>query len=162
QKKETGWSLEGQRFLLRLETRGVDAGLDEVLALSALREGDRVVLFPRTATDKRLPPEQRTDNTPTPKQMLYGARDDIRRAVGAQARVLEGLRVLDDFEPSKRDYIGGHTTDPVLLVQGPPGTGKSYSTAFAILARMQGAMAAGQEFRVLLSCKTHAATDVLL
>ena len=50
----------------------------------------------------------------------------------------------------------------MLLVQGPPRTGKSYSTAFALLARMQGAMAAGREFRALLSCKTHAATDVLL
>ncbi len=47
-------------------------------------------------------------------------------------------------------------------MQGPPGTGKSYSTAFALFARLQGAMAAGQDFRAFLSCKTHAATDVLL
>jgi hypothetical protein len=47
-------------------------------------------------------------------------------------------------------------------VQGPPGTGKSYSTAFAIFARMQGAMASERPFRVFISCKTHAATDVLL
>ncbi|HEY0069905.1 MAG TPA: ATP-binding protein [Chloroflexia bacterium] len=51
---------------------------------------------------------------------------------------------------------------PVLLVQGPPGTGKSYSTAFAVFARMQGAMADERDFRVFVSCKTHAATDVLL
>ena len=46
--------------------------------------------------------------------------------------------------------------------RGRPGTGKSYSTAFAVFARLQGAMAAGQDFRVFVSCKTHAATDVLL
>lgn len=89
-------------------------------------------------------------------------------AAQGQARFLEGLQALDaagalhDFEPSKQAYIGGHGADPVLLVQGPPGTGKSYSTAFAVLARVQGAAAAGLGFRVLLSCKTHSATDVLL
>jgi superfamily I DNA and/or RNA helicase len=63
---------------------------------------------------------------------------------------------------SKQDYIAQHGTTPTLLVQGPPGTGKSYSTAFALLARLQGAMAAGLNYRAYLSCKTHAATDVLL
>ena len=48
---------------------------------------------------------------------------------------------LHDFEPSKREFIGGHGRTPVLLVQGPPGTGKSYCTAFALFARLQGAMA---------------------
>ena len=42
----------------------------------------------------------------------------------------------------KRAFIGGHAKTPVLLVQGPPGTGKSYSTAFAVFARLQGAMQA--------------------
>ncbi len=89
-------------------------------------------------------------------------------AEAGQARFLQGLEafhaagLLHDFEPSKRDYIGGHGAAPLLLVQGPPGTGKSYSTAFAVFARLQGAMAAGQDYRVFLSCKTHAATDVLL
>ena len=85
-----------------------------------------------------------------------------------QARFLAGLDALHDagalheFEPSKRDLIGGHGDAPTLLVQGPPGTGKSYTAAFAVLARVQGAMAADRDFRVLLTCKTHAATDVLL
>ncbi len=70
--------------------------------------------------------------------------------------------VLHGFEPSKRDFIGGHGSAPMLLVQGPPGTGKSYSTAFALFARIQGAMAAGMDFAHFVSCKTHAATDVLL
>jgi hypothetical protein len=69
---------------------------------------------------------------------------------------------LHDFEASKREFIGGHGTTPVLLVQGPPGTGKSYSTAFAIFARLQEAMRAKRSFRVFVSCKTHKATDVLL
>jgi predicted RecB family nuclease len=88
--------------------------------------------------------------------------------IDGQERFLRGLTALfetgalHDFEPSKRAFIGDHAIDPVLLVQGPPGTGKSYSTAYALLARLQGAMAAGQPFRILVSCKTHAAIDVLL
>jgi predicted RecB family nuclease len=89
--------------------------------------------------------------------------------VAGQARFLAGLDALREagamtlgFEPSKRDYIGNHAGTALLLVQGPPGTGKSFSTAYAVLARIQGAMAAGADFRVLLSCKTHAATDILL
>jgi hypothetical protein len=70
--------------------------------------------------------------------------------------------LMHGFEPGKRDFIGGHATTPVLMVQGPPGTGKSYSTAFAVFARIQGAMRATRDYRVFLSCKTHAATDVLL
>jgi hypothetical protein len=69
---------------------------------------------------------------------------------------------LPPLEPGKQEYIGGHGETPVLLVQGPPGTGKSYTTAFAVLARLQGAMTAGQDCRVFLTCKTHHATDVLL
>src|SRR6185369_10184076 len=69
---------------------------------------------------------------------------------------------LHDFEASKREFIGQHARTPVLLVQGPPGTGKSYSTAFAVFARLQGAMKEKRPCRVFLSCKTHAATDVLL
>jgi hypothetical protein len=89
-------------------------------------------------------------------------------AVEAQARFQEGLDRLHEigplhgFEESKRQYIGRHGEAPILLVQGPPGTGKSYSTAFALFARMQGALAAGRPFRAVLSCKTHAAIDVLL
>ena len=58
-----------------------------------------------------------------------------------QARFLAGLDAfhaaghLHDFEPAKRENIGGHGRTPVLVVQGPPGTGKSYSTAFAVFAR---------------------------
>jgi hypothetical protein len=70
--------------------------------------------------------------------------------------------LLHDFEASKREFIGSHAKTPVLLVQGPPGTGKSLSSAFAVFARLQGAMKEGRPYRVLLSCKTHAATDVLL
>ena len=66
------------------------------------------------------------------------------------------------FESSKAAFIGGHGDEPLLLVQGPPGTGKSFTTAFAVLARLQGAMAAGMPYRVLVGAKTHAATDVLL
>ena len=109
---------------------------------------------------------------------LYGRLADPESAPGSafrpdaalqgQRRFLDGLRelhargALHDFEDSKEDYIGSHGADPVLLVQGPPGTGKSYSTAYAVFARLQGLLCAGQEGRVLLSCKTHKAIDVLI
>jgi hypothetical protein len=89
-------------------------------------------------------------------------------AAAAQQRFLAGLDalhavgLLHTFDAHQRDYIAGHGDAPTLLVQGPPGTGKSYVTAFALLARVQGALAAGREYRVLVSCKTHAATNVLL
>ena len=89
-------------------------------------------------------------------------------AIAAQRRFAEGLDalnaagVLHAFDENQRAYIAASGDAPTLLVQGPPGTGKSYSTAFALLARLQGALAAGQPFRALLTCKTHAATDVLL
>jgi DNA polymerase III delta prime subunit len=253
-RERTRWSQEGLRLRLRLDTAGLDCGLDEALRLSTLKDDARVVLCPRTDTDSRLPPEERTPYTPTPKQMLYAARADIERidaeqgwvevvlrasyggkgtrgfafpssgarpledgrlytldpdpndwygywgakvveglvrgepnalyqrlaapdearaaqpaaAAEGQARFLRGLNAMDaagalhPFEPGKREYIGEHGDAPTLLVQGPPGTGKSYTTAWAVLARLQGAMAAGVPCRALLSCKTHAATDVLL
>ena len=88
--------------------------------------------------------------------------------VAGQRRFLDGLDALHtigflhDFEQSKREFIGEYGATHLMLVQGPPGTGKSYSTAFAIFARIQGAMATNTPYRVFLSCKTHAATDVLL
>lgn len=86
----------------------------------------------------------------------------------AQQRFLDGLTELANagrfhvFEPSKVEYVSRHGGAPILLVQGPPGTGKSFTTAFALLARIQGAMAADIDFRVLVSCHTHAAIDVLM
>jgi hypothetical protein len=273
QKAASEFSQVGTRYRLRLETDGTDTGLDEVLGLSNLREGEMVILYPRLTYDERLPKEQRTPQTPTPKQVLYGPRvrierilverdrsgratqafvevewqeqiggdwsqgfvfgsasedrplvpgklytldtdindingywskvvtTELSRAVDAgnpaastlysrlvdnqtedqahsvewdeaaaegQSRFYKGLEALHAtgemprFEASKQEYISAHGDDPVLLVQGPPGTGKSYSTAFAIFSRLQGAIAAGREFRVFISCKTHAAIDVLL
>jgi hypothetical protein len=269
QKAECDWKQEGMRVRLRLETEGLDCGLEEALALMTLEPGARFVVNPRLTWDERLPVEERVLFTPTPKQMLYGTRASLVRleverdaegkavsgwaevefqgsrggawsrgfAFGSMdrplaeggvysldpcpnswygfwcARVTEGLCALQEgkgggrntlyervtggapdarldlwtgeaeegqarfmagldalreagalhgFEAAKREYIGCHGDAPILLVQGPPGTGKSYSTAFALFARMQGAMAAGREFRALVSCKTHAATDVLL
>jgi len=89
-------------------------------------------------------------------------------AAEGQARFLAGLDALGargrlhGFEPAKREFIARHGGEATLLVQGPPGTGKSYTTAFALLARLQGAMAAGLDHRIILCCKTHAAVDVLL
>jgi len=253
------WSPKGLRLRLRVETVGVDCDLHEALLLSALRDGEQLVLSPRWTVDERLPEAERREFTPTPKQMLYGQRAGLLRLVAAKkdaagrvteafaevelresrggdatkpfvfpafdrplvdgrlytldlcpnewyaywcAKVVEGLcagspnalydrlvqppppgdgagsdgqraflagldafraaGLMHDFEPGKREFIGGHAATPVLAVQGPPGTGKSYSTAFAVFARIQGAMAERRPCRAFLSCKTHAATDVLL
>ena len=86
----------------------------------------------------------------------------VRRRSSLGLDAFRDAGLLHDFEDSKREFIGRHATTPVLLVQGPPGTGKSYCTAFAVFARLQGAMQEKGPYRVFLSCKTHAATDVLL
>ena len=213
--------------------------------MSNLRDGDRLVLYPRWTVDERLPVAERKEFTPTPKQMLYGQRaeliarvatekDDVRPGDGGFAEVelkesrggdwskpfvfpaiqpppggrqalharpvpqrlvrllvrpgrqravrraaerpvrpagdaaapgdgagspgqtaflagLDAFReagLLHDFEIGKREFIGGHGRTPVLLVQGPPGTGKSYSAAFAVFARLQGAMKEERPYRV--------------
>jgi hypothetical protein len=259
QAAECKWSPDGLRLRLRIECEGVDCDLHEALFLSNLRDGDRLVLYPRWTVDERLPVEQRKEFTPTPKQMLYGQRAELVHIVAIRkdgagritqanalielkesrggdyskpyvfpainrpledgklytldlcpnewyaywcAQVVNGLcsgesnvlydrlvtppppgdgsgspgqkaflagldafhqrGLLHDFEAGKREFIGGHARTPVLLVQGPPGTGKSLSSAFAVFARLQGAMKDGRPYRVFLSCKTHAATDVLL
>lgn len=259
QQAECKWSAEGLRLKLRVEAAGLDCDLHEALLMSTLREGERLVLYPRWTVDERLPAAERTEFTPTPKQMLYGQRCELVRLRATQkdaggrvteavaevelkdgfgndamrphvfgamnrplfdgrvytldpcpndiygywcAKVVEGLcggepnalyaRLvtppaagdgaglpgqaaflagldafhaaghLHGFEPGKREFIGEHGRTPILLVQGPPGTGKSYSTAFAVFARLQAAMRDGRECRAFLSCKTHAATDVLV
>ncbi len=259
QSAECKWSPEGLRLRLRVEVEGVDCDLHETLLMSTLRDGDRLVLYPRWTVDERLPKDQQTEFTPTPKQMLYGQRAELLRVVATKkdaagriteavaevelkesrggdwskpyvfpainrplgggrlytldpcpnewyaywcAQVVNGLcdgspnalydrlvafpppgdgagsdgqaaflagldafrdaGLLHDFEASKREFIGQHARTPVLLVQGPPGTGKSYSTAFSVFARLQGAMTEKRPCRVFVSCKTHAATDVLL
>ena len=94
-------------------------------------------------------------------------------AEAGQAKFRRGLDALrkvgllpdllgEEMEPAKRELIGRLGDAPLVRVQGPPGTGKTTVTALAIIARVQGALTAGLPIRVLLSCKTHAATDVLL
>jgi hypothetical protein len=260
QVQECQWSPEGLWVRLRLEAAGLDCDLHDALALTNLREGDRLILVPRRVTDQRLPADQRKEFTPTPKQLLYGQRCELKRLVATakdgagrvlagcvevelvesfggewskgfvfpgipqpleegrvytldpcpndwygywslqvveglcrgegntlyelladpsrldhdasatpgQGRFLAGIyafqaaKLLHDFEKAKRQYIGNYGKVPLLLVQGPPGTGKSLGSAFALFARLQGAMQANRDFRVFFSCKTHAATDVLM
>ena len=93
QAAECKWSPEGLRLRLRLETAGVDCDLHEALLLSNLRDGDRLVLFPRWTVDERLPVAERKEFTPTPKQMLYGQRAELMRHRGdREGRVGPGRR----------------------------------------------------------------------
>jgi predicted RecB family nuclease len=87
----------------------------------------------------------------------------------AQARFMAGLDRFGDldpepsrYEPQKHEFIGQHGDKAMMLVQGPPGTGKSTTTGWAIWARIQGALASGREYRIGVSCHTHAATNVLV
>ena len=260
QAKECQWSPEGMQVRLRLEATGLDCDLHDALALTNLRPGDRLVLYPRRVVDSRLPPSARKEFTPTPRQLIYGQRCELKKIVATEhdasgralagyaevevtvsfggawskgfvfgginrplengtlytldpcpndwygywsLQVVEGLcrgegntlyelladpsrieqdatatpgqakflagiyafqaaKLLHDFEKSKRKYIGNYGKAPLLLVQGPPGTGKSYGTAFALFARLQGAMQDNRGFRIFVTCKTHAATDVLM
>ena len=107
---------------------------------------------PNVLYDRLVTPPPPGDGSGSPGQTAFLAGLDAFREAG----------LLHDFEASKRDFIGSHSRTPVLLVQGPPGTGKSYCAAFAVFSRLQGAMQEGRPYRAFLSCKTHAATDVLL
>ena len=84
QTDEASWSPEGLRVRLRLEAEGLDCDLDDALTLTNIRAGDRLVLYPRWAADERLPEAERTPFTPTPKQMLYGHRAELKRIVTAR------------------------------------------------------------------------------
>ena len=94
---------------------------------------------------------------------------DDAAATPGQAAFLAGLDafqaagLLHDFEEGKRAvHRRPRHGRRCCWSRGRPGTGKSYGTAFAVFARLQGAMQDEPAFRVFLSCKTHAATDVLL
>ncbi len=129
--------------------------------------------------------ERAKGSDPQRRHVLYdrlaginnGGRDRVQHwdenAEAGQNKFLRGLDALRkeglmpdllgaELEAAKRKLIGHSGDVPLVLVQGPPGTGKTTATALAILARVQGALTAGLPSRVVLSCKTHAATDVLL
>src|SRR5690606_14019095 len=84
QREESKWSVDGLKVRFRLETEGVDCDLHEALALSNIREGERLILYPRWTVDGRLPAQEQKEFTPTPKQMLYGNRADSVRIVATK------------------------------------------------------------------------------
>jgi hypothetical protein len=249
-------------YRFRLDTTDTGVTLDDVLALTTIKDGERLVVEPRWTVDSRLPEAEQRPLQSTPKQLLRGMRQTLKgivkdqgsdgrvvrawlltedvlfsmnsdnppgylfssfkeplvdgerytfdsdpndiygfwqakvvqgllaggenelfrrvqpgaeaavhwpvAAAEAQARFMAGLEAMHrvgathSFEASKTAYIGVHGDAPLMLVQGPPGTGKSFTTAYAILSRVQGALAAGIPYRVALGAKTHAATNVLL
>ena len=77
QAAECKWSPEGLRVRLRLETAASTATCTRPCSCPHLRDGDRLVLYPRWTVDERLPVAERKEFTPTPKQMLYGQRAEL-------------------------------------------------------------------------------------
>jgi hypothetical protein len=92
--KECQWSPEGMSIRLRLERTGLDCDLHDALALTNLRPGDRLILYPRRVVDSRLPPTARKEFTPTPRQLIYGQRCELKKIVAtehdASGRALTG------------------------------------------------------------------------
>jgi len=111
QAQDCQWSPEGLRVRLRLEATGLDCNLHDALALTNLREGDRMILFPRWVTDQRLPAGQRKEFTPTPKQLLYGQRCDLKRLIATEkdgaGRVLAGYAEVELVESFGGEWSKG-------------------------------------------------------
>ncbi|MGH2409315.1 MAG: DNA helicase, partial [Chloroflexota bacterium] len=102
--KETVWKQDGLRIRLRCEP-GPDCSPESAMALTTLRAGDGVVVFPRWTVDSRLPVEARIQNVPTPKQMLYGSRATIRAI--REERGDEGRVTAVWLELEMRSGFGG-------------------------------------------------------
>lgn len=82
--------------------------------MSTLRDGDRLALFSRWAVDERLPKDQQTEFTPTPKQMLYGQRAELLRVVAARKDA--SGRVTDAFaEVELKESRGGDWSKPYVF-----------------------------------------------
>ncbi len=143
------WPRDGEQYTIEPDPNDI-YGQRCMEVVAELRQGAANALAARVAS-----PNQAT--VTIPPAVIDGQR---RFADGLRRLAEEGL--FHSFDAHQMAYIADHGDAATLLVQGPPGTGKSYTSAFALLARMQGMLAAAQECRIVLSCKTHAATDVLL
>lgn len=119
--EETRWDMTGLRFRLRIECANLDCDLDQVLSLSTLREGARVVMHTRWAQDSRLPADERVDFTPTPKQLLYAMRVDITRiaverdTVGRSTRAWVEVKIPKALPAGKsRGFLFNAHPEPLL------------------------------------------------
>ena len=114
QSAECKWSPEGLRLKLRMETAGVDCDLHEALLMSNLRDGDRLVLFPRWTVDERLPVAERKEFTPTPKQMLYGQRAELIGVVATE-KDASGRVTAAFAEVELKESRGSDATKPFVF-----------------------------------------------
>ena len=146
QARECRWSSDGLAVRLRLETVGLDCDLHDALALTSLRDGDRLVVYPRWAVDERLPEADRKGFTPSPKQMLYGDRAELTGIVttgtrrvgpdrgrarrrpaprGVRRRVGQGLRLRGDRQaPGGRQALHARRVPERLVRALVPGGGR--------------------------------------
>ncbi len=108
EKDETKWTQEGMRVRLDIETEGLDTSLTELLALTRMRPGERVILHPRWTYDSRLPRDQQRPLTPTGRALLYGIRADIEQLVveetGADGKAVRATATAK--------FVSNHYYDP--------------------------------------------------
>ena len=90
--------------------------------MSNLRDGDRLVLFPRWTVDERLPVAERKEFTPTPKQMLYGQRAELVGVVATE-KDASGRVTAAFAEVELKESRGSDATKPLRLpgLQPAPG-----------------------------------------
>jgi len=81
---------------------------------------------------------------------------------GEFVRYVNSLDRAHSLTGPQTDIVAGQLDKPLVLVQGPPGTGKSHTIGWAVLNRLMLAAAQGRPFRVVVSCKTHNATNIVL
>ena len=101
-------------FRLRLYTTGSGVSVEELLALSSLRAGERVVIAPRWDFDSRLAPEAQKAYTPTPKAMLYDMRADIVEIERAGEMCFVDVKIVPSLSGGEnpRGFVfRGHLTD---------------------------------------------------
>jgi hypothetical protein len=83
-----------------------------------MKVGEWVVVLPRTDVDSRKSDADQVPYTPTPKQMLYGTRAEIRdiqverNSAGHALRGTVTLRMIDSHGSAKRGYMFGGFSRP--------------------------------------------------
>ncbi|MDQ2654171.1 MAG: PD-(D/E)XK nuclease family protein, partial [Chloroflexota bacterium] len=109
-------------YRFRLETTDTGVTLDDVLALTTIKDGERLVVEPRWTVDSRLPEAEQRPLQPTPKQLLRGMRQTltgIEKQHGPDGRVVRAWLQTEDvgFSPKSDDppgYLFSSFKEPLI------------------------------------------------